>query len=197
MTIHRKREQDGRVLMLVHFTSPSEQRDRSALVAIGRDGAVQATRYAQSTDAFVTTTDVKGEDSLFGLSLQEMADGQTEKYNFNHASEESVGTSDAYRLEGTLREGADSKFRRLVMLVSKDNFASRGAEFYDAKGTLARRVVIETAEQIDGYWTRMKWSVDNVARARQVDFEVLTASYDQKLDDSIFTREHLKKIASR
>jgi hypothetical protein len=43
----------------------------------------------------------------------------------------------------------------------------------------------------------MRWTIDNRARQKKVDFESIDVSYDQGLKDSIFTREHLKKIASR
>ena len=40
--------------------------------------------------------------------------------------------------------------------------------------------------------------VDRQSRAAEkIDFEAVEIKYDQKLSDSIFTREHLKKIASK
>ncbi|MCI0489904.1 MAG: outer membrane lipoprotein-sorting protein [Blastocatellia bacterium] len=197
LNIYRKRESDGRVLMLIEFVAPDEERDRAALLAISPDGAIQATRYAQSNDTFITTSDVAGEDSLFGMTLQELADGQPEKYDFTLAGEEAQASSPAYRVEGTLKEGAESKFPRIVMLISKESSALLGAEFYDRQNELIRRVTIDEVKQIDGHWTRMHWTIENRARQKTIDFKAVSVTYDRKLSDSLFTQEHLKNLASR
>jgi hypothetical protein len=197
MTMYRNLEPDGRRLMLVEFNAPAEERDRAALVAISPQGEVEGTRYVQSSDDFVTTRDVMGEDALFGMTLQELADGQVEKYDLTVTGEEAVGQSSAYRAEGRLKAGAESKFPRLVLLISKENYAALVAEFYDAQDNLARRIKVDEMKQIDGHWTRMRWTVDNRARQKRIEFETAQARYDQKLEPSLFTMQHLKKIASR
>lgn len=196
MTVYRKWEADGSQKMLVEFNTP-EEKDRAGLIAINPQGDVEGTRYAQSTNSFVTSKDAAGEDGLFGMSLQELADGQPEKYDFKFVKEEMVGTTPAYRLEGKLKPGAESKFPRMVVLLSKDNFTTLAMEFYDPQDAVARKVTMDKVEQVGGHWTRMKWTVDNIARKKNIVFETESAKYDQSLNDSIFTRENLKKLASR
>ncbi|HVG20618.1 MAG TPA: outer membrane lipoprotein-sorting protein [Blastocatellia bacterium] len=197
MTVYRKREADGRLLMLVEFTSPPQERDRSAIVTVTPQGEVEGTRYAQSGDTFVSTKGVLGEDSLFGMTLQELIDGQPEKYDFKVIREEAVGSAAVYRLEGALKQGAESKFNRLVMLVSKETSALLGAEFYDNHNELVRRLTVDKIEPVAGRPTRMHWLVDNAAKQKKIEFTTGDAKYDQNLSDSIFTREHLKKIATK
>lgn len=196
MTVYRRWEADGSQKMLVEFNTP-EEKDRAGLIMISPQGDVEGTRYAQSTNNFVTSADVAGEDGLFGMSLQELADGQPEKYDFKVVKEEMVGSRPAYRLEGKLKPGEESKFPRMVVLVSKENFTTLAIEFYDNQDELARKITMDKIEQVDGHWTRMKWTVDNIARKKTVVFETESAKYDQNLNDSIFTRENLKRIASR
>ena len=197
LTIYRKRAGDGRRLMLVEFTSPEMERDRDGLITIFPDGKVEGVRYVQSTDSFIVTNDAAGEDALFGMTLQELADGQPEKYDFTLAGEETYEGSSVFRLDGKLKPGAESKFPRLVLLLDKQNFTAPQAEFYDNHNAIARRLIVSKTEQLAGQWTRTRWSIDNRARQRRIDFEAVEIKYDQKLSDSIFTREHLKKIASK
>jgi hypothetical protein len=194
MTIYRKRADDGRLLMLIEFTSPPLERDRSAIVTVSPQGEVEGTRYAQSGDTFVSTKGVLGEDSLFGMTLQELIDGQPEKYVFKVTGEEAVGSMPVYKLEGALKPAEESKFNRLVMLVSKENSALLGAEFYDNHNEIVRRLTVEKIEQVAGHPTRMRWIVDNPEKQKKIEFTTADAKYDQNLSDSIFTREHLKKI---
>lgn len=197
LTMFRKREPDGRLLMLVEFTAPVEERDRDGLITIFPDGRIEAVRYVQSTNSFLIATDATSEDALFGLTPQELADGQPEKYDFVLAGEDTYEAAAVYRLDGKLKQGAESKFPRLALLISKENFAALQAEFYDNQSALARRLAVSKMEQIAGHWTRVRWSIANFARLKKIDFEAVEVKYDQNLSDSIFTREHLKKIASR
>ncbi|HEX8186247.1 MAG TPA: hypothetical protein VF747_15895, partial [Blastocatellia bacterium] len=72
MNVYRKRAADGGMLMLIEFTAPAQERDRSAIVTISPQSEVEGTRFAQSGDTFVSTKGVMSEDSLFGMTLQEL-----------------------------------------------------------------------------------------------------------------------------
>lgn len=195
LTIQRKRADDGGEIMLVEFHG--EERDRSALVVINPIGEAEGVRYVQSNDTFVTTRGVTTEESLFGMTMQELADGQPEKYDFTLTGEASHLSWQVYRLEGRLKEGVESKFPRVVLLISKESFAALAAEFYDNQNELARRITVDEAETRAGYWTRLRWTLHNLPRKKTIDFQTTDARYDQSLSDSIFTRQYLKQIASR
>ena len=196
LTIYRKRLADGAQMMLVEFNTP-EERDRDALVTITPQGDVEGALYMQSTDSFVTTKGATTEESLFGMTMQELADGQPEKYDFRLTGEEPLLAGQVYRLEGRLKERAESKFPRIVLLISKESFAALAAEFYDNHDELARRISVDDAGLVAGHWTRLRWTLDNPARQKTIEFETIDAKYDQNLSDSIFTRQHLKEIATR
>lgn len=196
-TIYRKREPDGRLMMLIEFTSPPEERDRDGLITAFPDGRIEGVRYVQSTDSFVAVSDPAGEDSLFGMTLQELAEGQPEKYDFSLVGDDAYNGTPVYRMNGKLKAGAESKFPRLELLISKQNFVALQADFYDNHNELARRLTVSKSDQLAGRWTRTAWSIDNRARQKKIDFETIDLKYDQNLSDSVFTREHLKKLASR
>ncbi|HJQ67409.1 MAG TPA: outer membrane lipoprotein-sorting protein [Blastocatellia bacterium] len=197
MSISRKLAPDGRRLMLVEFTSPAEERDRNALVITSPQGNIEATRYIQSNNSFATVNNVVSEDSLFGMTMQELADGQTEKYSFRLVGEESVEGKAVYRIEGKLKDGMESKFPRIVLLISKENYAALVAEFYDNQNQLLRRVTVGEMAEREGHWTRMRWVVDNPARQKKISFETIKVAYGGQLSDAIFSRDHLKKITTR
>jgi len=196
-TIYRKQEPDGRLMMLIEFTSPTEERDRDGLITAFPDGRIEGVRYVQSTDSFVAVSDPASEDSLFGMTLQELAEGQPEKYEFSLIGDDSYNGTPVDRMNGKLKAGAESKFPRLEMLISKQNFMALQADFYDNHNELARRLTVSKSDQLAGHWTRTEWSIDNRARQRKIDFETIDVKYDQNVSDSVFTREHLKKLASR
>ena len=195
VTQYRKRAAGGGETMLVEFTAPPTQRDLSALITVTPAGEVEATRYNQSSNNFVSSRGVLSEDSLFGMTLQELIGGQPEKYDWKVAGEETFNSTPVYRLEGRLKPAAESKFSRLVMFITKDNFAALGAEFYDDHDELMRRMTVDKLSEVGGHLTRMHWTVDNRAKQKKVEFETLNASYDQNLSDALFSHDQLKKIA--
>ena len=197
LTTYRTRKPDGSQMMLIEFTAPAEERDRSSLINISPEGDIEATRYAQSTDGFVSAKGATTEDSLFGLSLQELVEGQPEKYDFSVLGEETVKSASVYRLEGKLKERAESRFPRLVLLILKDNYATTLAEFYDNQKVLARRMEVEAFEQISGHPVRTRFTIDNIARRKKLAFEVSSSNFEGTLSDSLFTREHLKSITTK
>src|SRR5215471_11466959 len=188
-TMYRKRQPDGRLSMLVEFSAPSEERDRDGLITVFPDGQIEGIRYVQSTDSYIVSRDTLSEDALFGLTLQELANGQPEKYDFTVTGEETAEGEPVYKLEGKLKSGVDSKFTRLVMLISKQDNTAKKAEFYDKQNQLARILIVNKTEQIAGHSTRTKWTIDNRARQRKIDFSVVEAVYDRGINDSLFTRE--------
>lgn len=196
-TIYRKHEPGGRLMTLIEFTSPAEERDRDGLITAFPDGRIEAVRYVQSTDSFMAVSDPAGEDSLFGMTLQELAEGQPDKYQFSLIGDDAYNDTPVYRMNGKLKAAAESKFPRLVLLISKQSFAALEADFYDNHNELARRLTVSKSDQLAGHWTRTAWSIDNRARHKKIDFEAIDVKYDQNLSDSVFTREHLKKLASR
>ena len=197
VTMYRKRAADGGQLMRVDFTAPPTERDLSAVITVTPAGEVEGTRYTQSTNSFVSSRGVMSEDSLFGMTLQELVGGQLEKYDWKLAGEESFNQTPTYRLEGRLKPGAESKFNRLVLFVAKDNFAAIGAEYYDDHDELMRRITVDKQAQVNGRWTRMHWTVDNRARQKKIEFETLDARYDQNLSDALFSRDQLKQSATK
>jgi hypothetical protein len=197
LEMDRKREPDGSVVLLVQFLSPPAERDRDALVTVSATGEVQATRYAQSTGGFVTGKSPSDEESLFGMTLQELVGGQPEKYNHKLLGEEEFQGKPVYRVEGSLKPRVDSKFTRMVMLIDKTNYTALLIEAYDSRNALERRLTVDKTQQIDGIWTRMHWKLDNVGRKKNIEFETLSAKYNHSIPESSLSRDHLKKIASK
>jgi len=197
MVIHRKKEPDGTQQYLVDFTAPAQERDRDALISLSPAGQVEATRYTQSTNSFLTARSATDEESLFGLTLQELVGGQPEKYDYKLVGEEQFEGKPVYRVEGTLKPGAESRFSRTVMLISKDNYTASMIEAYDTQGQLARKLVAAKMQQVDGNWLRWQWTIDNQEKHKKISFQVVDAKVNQNLPESLFSRDSLKKSASK
>ncbi|HYM00238.1 MAG TPA: outer membrane lipoprotein-sorting protein [Blastocatellia bacterium] len=197
LVIYNKRKADGSRSMFVEFDSPAEERDRDALIEVDPKGNVQATRYTQSSKSFLTAKSPTDEESLFGMTLQELVGGQPEKYGYTLLGEDTHNGTPVYKLEGKLKAGVESRFPRIVMLIDKQNYAAEVIEAYDSQNQLARRITADKTEQVDGIWTRMNYQIDNIADKKTMNFAATSVKYNQNLPDSVFDRDHLKKLATK
>jgi hypothetical protein len=197
LTIFRKKEPDGTQHYMIDFTAPPEERDRDALINVTPAGEIEAIRYTQSTNSFLTARSAIDEESLFGLTLQELVGGQPQKYDYKLIGEEQYKGQPAYRVEGMLKPGAESRFTRMVMLISRENYTAPMIEAYDKQGQLARKLVIARMEQVSGNWLRWQWTIDNQEQHKMIDFQVADVKFNQNLPESNFSREFLKKSSSK
>jgi hypothetical protein len=197
LTIFRKKEPDGTQHYLIDFTAPPQERDRDALINVTPTGEIEAIRYTQSTGNFLTARGATDEESLFGLTLQELVGGQPEKYDYKLIREEEYGGKPAYRIEGTLKPGAESRFPRTIMLISKENYTAPVIEAYDSQGQLARKLVVAKMQQVNESWLRWQWTIDNQEEHKTIDFQVVDAKFNQSVPESQFSRESLKKSSSK
>jgi hypothetical protein len=197
LTIFRKKEPDGSQHYLIDFTAPPEERDRDALINVTPGGDIEAIRYTQSTNSFLTARGATDEESLFGLTLQELVGGQPQKYDYKLIGEEQYEGKPVYRVEGLLKAGAESRFTRTVMLISKENYTAPVIEAYDNQGQLAHKLVVAKMEQVNGNWLRWQWTIDNREQHKMIDFQVVDVNFNQNLPESSFSRESLKKSSSK
>ena len=55
---------------------------------------------------------------------------------------------------------------------------------------------VETFEQVSGHPVRTRFTIDNIAKRKKLDFEVLSTN-PGPVSESLFTREHLKSITRK
>src|SRR5262249_649183 len=152
VSMFNKRTGEGGRMMFIEFLSPAQEPDRDSLITISPRDEVEGVRYVQSNNSFLATKGVTNEDALFGMTIQELADGQPEKYDYSLSGAQELGPWEVYKLEGRLKPKAESKFSRVVLYLSKDSYAAVGAEFYDTHNELVRRLTVAKLELIGGHW---------------------------------------------
>jgi len=196
-TIYREHQPGGDEHLLVEFTSPAEERDRDALINVNPQGAIEAVRYGEGSKSFITAKSPTDEESLFGLTLQELIGGEPENYDYKFVDDENFQGIPVYRVEGKLKAGIESRFPRVVMLISKQDATAYSIEAYDSSNELARQLTVQKMDQVSGIWTRMKWTIDNREQHKKIDFNVIDVKYNQNLPESTFTKDHLKQLVAK
>ncbi|PIE51816.1 outer membrane lipoprotein-sorting protein [Candidatus Fermentibacteria bacterium] len=80
----------------------------------------------------------------------------------------------------------DDMYDRKVIWVRQDNAVVVKVEYYDAMG-LMKVFTAEDIRQVNGIWTAHRIHMDNIRDEHQTTLTFSSVSYDQGLDDNIFT----------
>lgn len=144
----------------------------------------------------------EGDSSFMGtdftyddLSFRDMAD-----YNHRFLREENVSfasgggpvTRRAYVVEITPRPGVKSSYSRTVEYVDPESWTPVKIEIYDDEGELLKVNTVTRLEQVQGYWTIIGNTMENVQTGHKTVLAIQRFVYDQELPESLFTTNYLQ-----
>ncbi len=101
-------------------------------------------------------------------------------------------TDTTWKLELTLKKGADRAYPRIIMLVDKEKEMPIHSEMFDDNGNLWK-VVEEEVIQVGKYWVPQKITMKNVKKGTQTVLVFENIKVDVQLKDSIFSKRFLKR----
>ncbi|HHW14412.1 MAG TPA: outer membrane lipoprotein-sorting protein [Firmicutes bacterium] len=98
----------------------------------------------------------------------------------------------AYLLELAPRT-AEAAYGKVKLWVAKEDFVIRRGEFYDRQGTLLKVLTASNVERIDGRPVPRKLIMETVADKHRTILELVEASFDTPIPDSVFTDTYLER----
>ena len=181
--------------MLLRFTRPEDIRGTSFLVrehegkederflylpALGRTRRITS---AEKTDSFAGT-DFTYED-ISGREIEDFT------YRLLADSTRGEGPSD-YILEATPRSKG-FEYARTVSRVDPESFLPLRVDYYDRRGNVYKRFTLERSEKIDGVWTMMEMTMEDLDNRHRTHISVTEARYNRGIEDRMFTRRELER----
>ena len=130
-----------------------------------------------------------------GLTVQEML-GDWGKYDSRLIGEKDVAGVKMYEVENTLKANESSTIKRFTVLIRADNMLPAEAHIFNAQDSEIRTYRIKEYRTIEGHPTFWRIEIENLVRHTKINLEVLSESFNERLDDKLFTRENLKRLAT-
>jgi outer membrane lipoprotein-sorting protein len=90
------------------------------------------------------------------------------------------------------KEKKSSQYSKTVQWVEKESLVPVRVEFYDKKGEIFKRLTVERLQKLDGIWTPMDILMDDFSERHKTRMRVLEISYNQGIDDEVFTLSNLE-----
>jgi hypothetical protein len=96
-------------------------------------------------------------------------------------------------LESLPLADSNSQYGKLVAWIAKDILIPVKVEYYDKQQRLAKRLVVQRLEKIDGIWTAMETEMHDLSKDHRTRMRTLEIRYNKGVSDRVFTEAYLQK----
>lgn len=107
--------------------------------------------------------------------------------------EDKLDGRQVYVVESIPKKGSDSQYKKLVSWVRPDIWLPVKIEFYDKNGVLLKVLTVSTIEQVQGIWTTMDSTMNNVQDKKKTQLIINKVQYNADIPDEYFTERYLKR----
>ncbi|MGI8468139.1 MAG: outer membrane lipoprotein-sorting protein [Pyrinomonadaceae bacterium] len=189
-----RRQRENETATLTHIVKPVEESELSSLIIEPKDQDAVITTYVSSTDQFRETNTNK---SFFGgVPAQELL-GEWSKYNYRFIGEKDLNGSHVFEVEGKLAPAKHSMVARISAFFRADNYLPVELHLFDSSGKELRTFQVKGYKDDNNRTYISETEIENHVYKTRVVVDVLSMSFPDQIDGSIFTREQLKQIARK
>lgn len=180
--------QKGADTRMARFLTPADQKGISVLSL--PDGSIYlylpAYKKVKRIASSVKNSSFAGTDFTY-------EDMEARNYAESYGAELLRTEAECWVLQLTPKPGTSGDWARLLMWVRRDNAIPITVEYYDARGTLKRRLTSERLEQIGGYWVARERVMHDITKNHRSRMIIDKAVFDSGLSDEIFTTRYLER----
>ena len=189
-----RKQTENEIKTLSHIVKPIEDSDLSSLAVQVEDKDTTLTSYVNSTGQFRET---KGNKSFFGGIPAEELLGEWAKYDYRYVGEKNLNGADVSEIEGKLKPGKRLIAARMTAFFRADNNLPAELHLFGSDEKELRVFRIKDYQAAAGRNYVSKMEIENSINKTRVLVEVLSMDFPKQIDDSVFTREQLKKNAGK
>ncbi len=115
------------------------------------------------------------------------------KYHHQLLKEETFRGEPCWVLKSWPQKKKDSIYGYWIQWITKAGFLPVRVDYYDRKGRLWKRFSSSRWEKIDGYWTILESTMEDLKKNHKTVLKIDKIIYDQGLNPGLFTRRSLER----
>jgi hypothetical protein len=192
LDVYRRQNESGTTTLSI-IKKPAENAGTASLsIEVPDEPTVNVTYSAARGDFRETGT----EKMYFGgLTIQELL-GEWSKYDHTFKGERTEGQDTRWEVAGKLKDGKRSLIETTTLFFDSETNLPVATELFDRSGKKLRTYKAGRIASTGGKPYVSVMNVENHIYNTQITIEVLSRAYPETLDDSLFTRERLKRSAA-
>jgi hypothetical protein len=194
LELKRKPTKDGDASYL-EVSAPENLKDtRFLFIERGPEGSLQYI-YSPSFGRTVRVGGQARKQSFLGSEfyVSDLIMPDLDAFTFTVVGDEEVGGRKCKLVESVPKNPADEPYGKVVMAVDPIDALIVRTQFYDPKGRLLKVWTIEKLEKVQGQWTPLLHSVENVQDKTRSTLELTGVKYGVDIPDEVFTRPYLER----
>ena len=136
----------------------------------------------------------EGDSSFMGtdFTYDDLQSRDLDEFSYELLREEELDGRPTYVVETVANDPDDSAYSRTVQWIDRERWLPIKSEFYDMDNELLKVNMVSRVEQVQGYWTPINTTMENVQTGHKTELAVRRFVYDENLPDGLFTTNFLE-----
>lgn len=185
--------------VLTRFTYPDDIKGTSFLVWEHQDAEDERFLYLPSLGRVRRIAGSEAQESFVGtdFSYEDIGGREFDDYTYTLVDENASWRAadgkvyPAYRLESR-RKAANSKYPRVVSLITQDTFVVVAAEIFNRRQEREKTYTVTRLDRIQGIWTALQAEMSNQLERTRTTLDIRNIEYNVGLKDAEFSRRALE-----
>jgi len=186
--------EEGLERQIIQFTAPADI-DGTGFLTIEKPGweteqflylpALRRTRRivsSQKSQRFVNSD----------FTYEDMERHSVDDYTYEIVGSKLVGNLDCYMLETRPQKGTDTQYSLTYSLISKQSIVPLFVKYYDKKGNHIKTYKVLKLEQIQGIWTELTTSMENLEKGHKTYIKLEKITYNTDIDQEQISKKSLE-----
>jgi outer membrane lipoprotein-sorting protein len=189
-----RRQSENQITTLTQIVKPAEDSDLASLTVETAGQPTVVTTYSATLKDFRDTDTNK----MFfgGITAGELL-GEWGKFDYKMLKEETRDGHPFYQIEGKLKKDQNGVINRIEIDMDGSDYVPRELRVFDASGRQIRTFTIRDVKTDPKGAYAASMEADNSVYKTKMLIEVLGREFPDHLDDTMFTKDRLKAIATK
>ncbi len=184
----------GATKSLTVFTEPKREKGIALLSHSMSNGDSRQWLYLPSAKRVKKVAASNRESNFRGseFTFEDLAGQDPAAYHFERAGEQACGNAQCYIVD-RFPKTDDSAYRYTRLLIDKQQFLPRQAEFFDKKGLPLKTLNLENYQKYaQGFWKPDTLRMKNLQTGRVTELTSLSVEFNAGLKPAVFTETSLR-----
>lgn len=187
LTRHMK-ETGGLKKILSRFSSPADIRKTGLLTWENKGADDTQFLYLPAMKKVRRIASVDKEQSFVGtdFNYEDLGNLKVDDYTYSQTRTEVIDNEECYYYECNAKPGVNTVYSKMKTWTSKESFVRIRVEYFDKKKRLFKIGRAGFIEKIDGIWTPLYISMEDIQDGHKTEVFVSNVMYDSGLSDDLF-----------
>ncbi len=188
------KNKDGETRSLIIFHSPASVKNTRFLSLENRNRADDQWIYLPALKKVRRIAAGEGNKSFMGtdFTYDDMGTRNIDEDNHTLTGEEELNGRICYVVVSEPKNKGTSQYSKRISWIDKEMLIPLKLELFDKNGKLAKIMTMENIKRIQGRWTPLKTTMENIKTRHKTVISITKIVYDEKLPEGIFTTRFIK-----